>query len=44
MRTTGISNAATARCLTAEAPTPGARTYQEVCALTGVPNYWAAGG
>jgi hypothetical protein len=39
-----ISNVATARCLTAEGTTPGARVYQEVCSLTGLANYWAAGG
>ena len=39
-----ISNVATARCLTAEGTAPGARVYQEVCSLTGLPNYWAAGG
>ena len=39
-----LSNAATSRCLTAEGAVAGARLYQEVCSLTGVPNTWAAGG
>ena len=39
-----IANVATARCLTAESATAGARLYQEVCSLTGIPNTWAAGG
>lgn len=39
-----ISNVGTARCLTAEGATVGARLYQEVCSLTGLSNYWAAGG
>jgi hypothetical protein len=39
-----IANVATARCLTAEGATAGARLYQEVCSLTGIANTWAAGG
>jgi hypothetical protein len=39
-----IANIATARCLTAEGATAGARLYQEVCSLTGIANTWAAGG
>jgi hypothetical protein len=39
-----IQNVATARCLTAESASAGARLYQEVCSLTGVSNTWAAGG
>jgi hypothetical protein len=39
-----IANVATARCLTAEDATAGARLYQEVCSLTGIANAWAAGG
>src|SRR5262249_18725963 len=39
-----IANVATARCLTAEGATAGARLYQEVCSLTGISNTWAAGG
>ncbi|WP_326946364.1 RICIN domain-containing protein [Amycolatopsis sp. NBC_01307] len=39
-----ITNVATARCLTAEGAVAGARLYQEVCSLTGIPNTWAAGG
>ncbi|UOZ10080.1 RICIN domain-containing protein [Amycolatopsis sp. WQ 127309] len=39
-----IANVATARCLTAEGAVAGARLYQEVCSLTGIPNTWAAGG
>ena len=39
-----IENVATARCLTAESATAGARLYQEVCSLTGLANTWAAGG
>lgn len=39
-----IANVATARCLTAESATAGARLYQEVCSLTGIANTWAAGG
>ncbi|AGM03724.1 hypothetical protein AB0E55_36295 [Amycolatopsis keratiniphila] len=38
-----LANVATARCLTAEAPTVGARLYQEVCSLPGLSNTWAAG-
>ncbi|NBH10754.1 hypothetical protein GTY80_46885 [Amycolatopsis sp. SID8362] len=39
-----IANVATARCLTAESASVGARLYQEVCSLTGIANTWAAGG
>ncbi|WP_370970829.1 hypothetical protein [Amycolatopsis sp. cg9] len=39
-----IANVATARCLTAESSSVGARLYQEVCSLTGIANTWAAGG
>jgi hypothetical protein len=38
-----ISSVATARCLTAEGATVGSRLYQEVCAISGVENNWAAG-
>jgi hypothetical protein len=38
-----ITSVATARCLTAEGTSVGSRLYQEVCTLTGVENYWAAG-
>lgn len=38
-----LANVATARCLTAEASTAGARLYQEVCSLPGLSNNWAAG-
>jgi hypothetical protein len=38
-----ITSVATDRCLTAEGTSVGSRLYQEVCTLTGVENYWAAG-